>query len=119
MAAILIVDDSITTVVATQKLIKEVFPKHRVLMASTADEALKVVESSATEIVLALIDLHMEGINGIQLMLKLKKKIPLKDVVIVTGDDTPEIKKEIVARGARMLLKPLTKEGLLSVAPQS
>ena len=118
MDAVLIVDDSITTVVSIQKLIKETFPKMKILMASTGDEALKIVESSSG-IVLALIDYHMEDLNGLELMKKLKKKLPKTNMVIVTGDDTPELKKNIEKSGAKILPKPLTKEGLLSVAPKS
>jgi CheY-like chemotaxis protein len=119
MDAILIVDDSITTVVASQKLIAETFPKMKIIMASAGDEALKMVETTTYDIVLALIDYHMEDINGVELMVKLQKKFKLKNTVIVTGDDSAEVKKEVERRGGKVLSKPLTKEGLLSVAPKS
>jgi len=64
---------------------------YRAILASDGDEAIKRIEKKSFQ--MALIDLKMPGVNGKELVFKIKQINPLMPIVIVTG--SPDFKEEV------------------------
>ena len=64
---------------------------YRVILASDGDEAIKKIEKKSFQMV--LIDIKMPGVNGKELVFKIKQINPLMPIVIVTG--SPDFKEEV------------------------
>jgi len=67
---------------------------YRVILASDGDEAIKKTEKKSFQ--MALIDLKMPGVNGKELVFKIKQINPRVPIVIVTG--SPDFKEEMNLR---------------------
>jgi len=67
---------------------------YRVILASDGDEATKKTEKKSFQ--MALIDLKMPGVNGKELVSKIKQINPRVPIVIVTG--SPDFKEEMNLR---------------------
>ena len=79
--------------------------RHRVEVASSATEALRLAQRRSFDV--ALLDLKMPGIDGIQLMEELKRPNPGLQVVILTGHGTIPSAIDAIQRGAfQYLTKP-------------
>ncbi|MGA8015835.1 MAG: response regulator [Candidatus Dormiibacterota bacterium] len=104
-AAVMIVDDNVrlaTTVAAFMEM--EGF---RVQAAHSAEEALLAAQRAPFD--LALIDINMPGIDGIEVCRRLREMLPSLRVLIVTGRDSVEDPQRAAAVGARKLLtKPIS-----------
>jgi len=68
----------------------ELFEEYRVLTAADGTEALRIIEKP-NSVDIVVLDVMMPGINGIELLKKIKKIDPDKKVVIFTGCDSKEI----------------------------
>ena len=112
MEACLIVDDSVESIMFVQKLIKQVLPGIKVIMATSGEEALKLVGNTKSKISLAFVDYNLEGTNGITVMIRMKKFIPANHMVLYTADDSPEVIEQVKKLGALYLAKPLTEKDL-------
>ena len=64
---------------------------YRVILASDGDEAIKKTEKKSFQV--ALIDIKMPGVNGKELVFKIKQINPRVPIVIVTG--SPDFKEEV------------------------
>ncbi len=104
-AAVMIVDDNVrlaSTVAAFMEM--EGF---RVQAAHSAEEALLAAQRTPFD--LALIDINMPGIDGIEVCRRLREMSPSLRVLIVTGRDSAEDPQRAAAVGARKLLtKPIS-----------
>jgi DNA-binding response OmpR family regulator len=102
--ALLVVDDNVRlaqTIVAYMEM--EGF---RAIHANSAEEALLAAGRSSFD--LALVDINMPGMDGIEVCRRLREMLPGIRVVIVTGRDAEEDPKRAAAVGARQLLiKPV------------
>ncbi len=68
-------------------------------------EAMTRIKASFHKVVLA--DINMPGMDGIELMTRLKKYNPLIQVVIMTGNSTPEAVRSAIMKGASgIVVKP-------------
>lgn len=106
---ILIVDDEEDTLDAcTQALTKE---GYSIDTASRAPEALEKIESKNYRIVIA--DIKMPGMDGIELLQRIKKSNPQVEVIMITGYATIETAVKSMKEGAYDYLpKPFTPEEL-------
>ncbi len=96
---VLIVEDS----PLYRQVLKETLHKHLPSLAiddaGSAEEALqKISETSRFD--LAFIDIHLPGMNGLQLIRELKKGIPEIRIAILTGYDSPEYEQAARRYGA-------------------
>ena len=67
---------------------------YRVILVSDGDEAIRKIEKKSFQ--MALIDLKMPGVNGKELVSKIKQINPRVPIVIVTG--SPDFKEEVSLR---------------------
>ena len=84
-----------------------------VLNAANGIEAINQINVNE-QIDLILLDLHMPGINGLDLLRTLKKEVKREiPVIIVTAYSSPEIRNESMELGARdFISKPFSVESL-------
>jgi two-component system response regulator RegA len=67
-----------------------------------------------------VVDVRLEGFNGIQLAILTRQLQPEARIVVLSGFDDPVLRKEASACGAVYLCKPLSAEDLLAaIEPQS
>lgn len=72
--------------------------EHAVREAATAEEALKI--ASLTKFDVAVIDLHLPQMDGIELLAKLKQDDPDCQVILLTGEGSIETAVAAMKRGA-------------------
>jgi DNA-binding response OmpR family regulator len=102
-ARVLVVDDEQPVRVT----LKEVLSRegYEVLIASSGQEALQVMRDTAVD--LAMVDLKMEGMDGLTLVGEIKQRWPATVLVILTGYATLESALKALRYGAHdYLLKP-------------
>lgn len=79
---------------------------------ASGGEFLSSVEGHASDCV--VLDLHMPGMSGFELQIRLKQTRSLVPVVVITGDDTPAARNRVLSAGASAILrKPVDDEVLL------
>jgi len=110
MAAILVVDDEPTILNLCQSILH--LGGHTVLAARGAEEALRLTRGASIE--LALLDIIMPGMNGIQLAHRLRSANPAVPIILMTGYSLREV-QEITGENNpfRIIWKPFKTESLL------
>lgn len=79
---------------------------YRVQSAASAEEALQVLRNSTLDV--AVIDLHMPGMNGLDLLERMREEDPQLQIVMLTGGASVESAVEAMKRGAAdYLTKPI------------
>lgn len=77
----------------------------QVQLVPTGEEALKLIEKQ--DIDLVLLDIKLPGMNGVEVLRKLKKLKPLTGVIMITAFPDEEIGKEALKEGASdYIMKP-------------
>ncbi|MBN1283736.1 MAG: sigma-54-dependent Fis family transcriptional regulator [Proteobacteria bacterium] len=103
MARILVVDDEAAIRKALERFLTGL--KYQVLTAKDGDEALAVVEKEAVD--LALVDLVMPRLDGVEFIRRLKKAQPACVAIVLTGFGTITSAVEAMKAGAyHYLTKP-------------
>jgi signal transduction histidine kinase/CheY-like chemotaxis protein len=109
-APILLVDDRPENLVALTAILAD--PRYRLVTANSGEEALR--EALREDFVVALLDVAMPGMDGLEVAGHLKKLSRYRDVPILFvtafGDDPEEIHRAYAAGGADYLVKPLDPE---------
>jgi signal transduction histidine kinase/ActR/RegA family two-component response regulator len=110
IANILLVDDRPENLVALKAILER--PNYRLISATSGDEALALALRERFS--LALIDVAMPGMNGLEVAIHLKELARSRDIPIIFitafGDDPEEIHRAYSAGGADYLVKPLDPE---------
>ncbi len=83
---ILIVDDNEDLRFGTRLVLEHI--GYHVLEAGSAKEALDLADSFCNTIHLAICDIHMEGMSGIELCQKLHVSMPKLKIILISGDST-------------------------------
>ncbi|MHB9155232.1 MAG: response regulator [Endomicrobiales bacterium] len=111
MEKILIVDDESGITDVSNRILKS--KGYSVMTAASGEEALEILENETFD--LALIDLRMPGIDGMELLRRIKKLYPTTEVVIITAEVTIESAIESLKLGAfDYILKPFNLSELVS-----
>jgi DNA-binding response OmpR family regulator len=108
-ARVLVIDDKQPVRVT----LKEVLSRegYEVLTASSGQEALQVMRDTAVDLV--MVDLKMEGMDGLTLMGEIKQRWPATVLIILTGYATLESALKALRYGAHdYLLKPSSPEDI-------
>lgn len=112
MSVVLVVDDeSLQRNILKTILSEEGYETH---IASSGEGALKVIKMFNPDVVLT--DLKMEGMDGIELMEKVRAEADPPEVVLMTAFGTVSTAVEAMTKGAyHYLEKPLDKDKMLAV----
>jgi DNA-binding response OmpR family regulator len=108
---ILVVDDESTVRTSLQEILEQ--EGHRVTTAASGEEALAALELETFDLI--LVDLKMEGIDGLQVMTQAKKMMPDTVVIMLTAYGTVDSAIGALRQGAHdYLLKPCAVEEIVS-----
>jgi len=109
---ILVVDDEDVILTFVAAVLKR--SGFRVLAAPDSDEALRLTQSGAEPLDLAVLDIIMPETNGPQLYLALRRYYPNLRVLYISGFHPEEVSRRCGGARADFLKKPFTSEQLLS-----
>jgi DNA-binding NarL/FixJ family response regulator len=98
MIRVLIVEDNRIFREAFKKGLVDYFPSMVIEEAGNADEALQRIKGGPPDLI--FMDIHLPGVNGLQLTQKIKKDFPDINVSIMTDYDLPEYRQAAVQYGA-------------------
>lgn len=104
--SVLVVDDSPSARVVVEAELQERLPEARFVSAANADEAETLLARDPVDC--AVLDFHMPGINGLELLKRLREKAPAARFVLLTADVSDAIAAQATALGAMYCPKPLT-----------
>ena len=95
---ILIVDDEETLTWSMAKSLSKDKDKYEVMIANNGREALNVLEREQIDLVIS--DIRMPDINGLDLLVRIKKEFPQTKVIIMTAYGSSDVQKEANRRGS-------------------
>lgn len=102
---ILLVDDDVRWSETVAGVLRDAgFDVH---LAHDGDQATALLERETPA--LAILDVHLSRLNGIQLLRNLRERHPSMPVLMISGDDQAAVQDRALAEGASAFLrKPLT-----------
>ena len=107
---VLIVDDSRLARMVIASALRRIQPDCELVEATGADDALAAIAAGSVDI--ALVDFNMPGMDGLELVAKIRKGHPGMPVAVVSAN----LQEEIIGRArelnAAFVAKPLTDEAL-------
>lgn len=110
MFSILVVDDEPNYLVVLSELLKD--EGFEVFTASNGEEGLKIVEAVDLDIVIT--DMQMPGMNGLQLLYRVKEKKPDLPVVVITAfAEVDKAVQAMMAGAFNYLAKPFSNDELI------
>jgi DNA-binding NtrC family response regulator len=110
---VLVVEDDEDVRFAMVRLLAE--EGYLVLTASTARDALGVLQSPLSAIDVAVLDINLPDASGTHLCARLRERFPGTPVIICTGKATPEEAEELMRLGVhRYFRKPVSADELLA-----
>src|SRR5258708_7460254 len=111
MSTILVVDDEPTVLNLCQRMLQA--GGYEVVIAASGEAALRVAGYPQHSIDLALIDVMMPIMNGIELAARLQKAHPGLPIVLMTGFTIREIERIVANHPYRVMGKPFKTASLL------
>jgi CheY-like chemotaxis protein len=103
---VLLVDDDREVTRVLRSLIDSVDRTVQVVEAPSAEEAM--LEARLTPFDLAVVDIRLPGMDGLELMRRIRKTRPEAQVILITGNSTPRIEAEArQLNPLAYLLKPI------------
>jgi two-component system, cell cycle sensor histidine kinase and response regulator CckA len=109
---ILVVDDDPTVLKLCATILG--MGGYNVIESSGGDEALRVFQEAGSEVQLALVDVMMPGINGVELCRRIESASPETKVVLMSGYDPGDVAR-LTGQEATLpiIWKPFRAESLL------
>jgi CheY-like chemotaxis protein len=98
MLKVLLVEDNPHFREIFKHSLREHFPSLVIEEATTAEEALQKVNGSPPRLI--FMDVHLPGINGLQLTQRIKRDFPDITIAVLTGYDLPEYRQAAFQNGA-------------------
>ena len=102
LRTILIVDDSVLILERLVHILKKSVPNGNIIPAGTYAEAIGILENSPID--LALLDIHLQEQNGIDLLRVVKKRYPHVPVIILTNQSSKKVEEVCMSIGASYFL---------------
>lgn len=112
----LIIDDHPLFREALHSAVKLAYPNSETLDAASLDEACVLLDDSGFD--LALLDLSIPGVKGMDGLLRLRTHYPRLPVVVVSGAEDPQIIAQVMAYGAAGFIPKSSKKTTLAWAIQ-
>jgi CheY-like chemotaxis protein len=104
---IVIVDDQHEVRRVLRSGIESLGPEYRVLDIPSAEEALLVLFRQKIDLLIS--DVRLPGISGLELIDRVKKRNPLMKVILITGLDDQQTRRQVVNAGAyAFFIKPIS-----------
>ncbi|MDO9412617.1 MAG: response regulator [Pseudolabrys sp.] len=107
---VLIVDDSKLARMVMASSLRRIRPDWTLVEATNSDEALAAVAKESVDI--ALVDFNMPGIDGLELLARVRTAYPAMPVAVVSANMQDEIISRARELNAAFIAKPLTDEAL-------
>ncbi len=107
---VLIVDDSKLARIVMGKAIGAIQPDWTRVEASTADEALAVIERQRVDV--AVLDFNMPGKDGLALAEELRARFPSMPIAVATANVQDEIIARARAVNATFIGKPVSQDSV-------
>ena len=95
---VLIVDDEETLTWSMAKSLAKDKDKYEVMIANNGSEALQLLKRNKVDLVIS--DIRMPDINGLDLLVMVKKEYPETKVIIMTAYGSSDVQKEANQRGS-------------------
>jgi len=95
---VLIVDDEETLTWSMARSLSRDKDKYEVVIANNGGEALNLLKKNNIDLVIS--DIRMPDINGLDLLVKIKKEYPQTKVIIMTAYGSSDVQKEANRRGS-------------------
>ncbi len=102
------VDDSRLARILFQRVVSASFPNWRFQEAPGGSEALAMAAADPPDV--ALVDLNMPGMNGLELAEQLRERYPEMTIALVTANIQEKVRSRVVGKGFVFLEKPLAQE---------
>jgi CheY-like chemotaxis protein len=106
----LIVDDSKLARMVMASAFRRLRPEWELIEASNGDDAIHAISAHSVDI--ALVDFNMPGIDGLELVARIRKTHPKMPVAVVSANVQDEIIGRARELNAAFVTKPLTDEAL-------
>ena len=113
MATILVVDDEPAVLTLCQRMLQS--GGYGVVTASSGEAVLSAACNGQHSIDLALLDVMMPGMNGVELATRLRDAHSKLPIVLMTGYSIVEIKRIVGEHPYRIIWKPFKTESLLAM----
>ena len=107
---VLVVDDSKLARMVMASAFRRLRPEWELIEASGAEDALSVIGTGRADI--ALIDFNMPGLDGLELVAKIRESQPNMPIAVVSANMQDEIIARTRELKAAFIAKPLTDEAL-------
>jgi CheY-like chemotaxis protein len=117
MSKILVVDDEPTVLNLCQRMLQA--GGYEVVTAPSGEAALRLARDPQHSIDLALLDVMMPFMNGIELAAKLQTAHPGLPIVLMTGFTIREIERIVADQPYRIMWKPFKTDSLLRMIENS
>lgn len=95
---VLIVDDEETLTWSMSKSLAKDKDKYEVIVANSGKEALNILKQNNIDLVIS--DIRMPDMNGLDLLVQIKKEYPKTKVIIMTAYGSSDVQKEANRRGS-------------------
>jgi two-component system cell cycle sensor histidine kinase/response regulator CckA len=111
METILLVDDEPAVLTLCQTMLKS--GGYHVLSAGSGQEAMRLLHGNVAKVDLALLDVIMPGINGVELAARIQIENPAIKIVLMSGYGLQEIASVVGDNRHKIIWKPFKTESLL------
>ena len=111
MGTILVVDDEPMMLTVCQRMLQS--GGYEVIPASSGEAAIHLSRDPKHSIDLALLDVIMPGLNGIETAARLRAAHPQLPIVLMTGYSIREIERIVGEHPYRIIWKPFKTDSLL------
>jgi DNA-binding response OmpR family regulator len=114
-SSVLIVDDDVPWTKTAAEALRDA--GYTVFLAHDGDQGAVLLTRDTPTVV--IIDVHLPGVNGLELLRDFRRKDRITPVVMVSGDDQTSIQDRAMAEGASAFLrKPISLAMLLRAVSQ-
>lgn len=111
MDTILLVDDEPVALTLCQRMLT--VGGYGIVPVSSGEEALRLLQNDTSKIDLALLDVMMPGMNGVELANRIRSLNPSIKIVLMSGCGPNEIARVVDSKPYAIIWKPFKTESLL------